>query len=143
MIPALVPKEGINGAWLKVLPYVRVLIDEVAGGRVTELSLYRDVTSGVLQLWVVIDDEDDNKLVAFVMTRVPNYEKAVFVSIDFLGGEKLMEWMKPMYELIEKWAREVVKAEGMEVCGRPGWERAFATIGHEFKKKFTIIEKRF
>lgn len=143
MTPALVPPANLNEAWLKVLPYIRTLINEVSGGRVTEMSLYRDVSNGHLQLWVVIDEDDDNKLVAFVMTRVPNYEKTTLVSIDFLGGEKLMEWMKPMYELIEKWAREVVHADGMEVCGRPGWERAFSQIGHDFKRKFTIIEKRF
>jgi hypothetical protein len=144
LTPSLVPREAINTVWVKVLPHIRKLISEISGGRVTEMSLYRDVLNGHLQFWIVMDeDSPEQEIVAFVMTRVPNYEKVTLVSIDFLSGERLMEWMSPMYELIEKWAKEVVGAEGIEVCGRPGWERAFATIGHDFKRKFTIIEKRF
>lgn len=143
MTPALVPPANLNEAWIKVLPYIRKLVDEAAGGRVTEMSLYRDVTSGHLQMWVVIDEEDDGKLVAFAMTRVPSYEKVKLVSIDFSGGEKMEQWVQPIYELIEKWSKEIVHADGIEICGRAGWERMLSRVGHDFKKKFTIIEKRF
>lgn len=143
MTPSLVPADAVNPIWLQILPYVRKLITEVSGGRATEMSLYRDLCAGVHQLWVVIDEEHDNKVVAFVLTRVVEYEKLKLVSIDFLGGEQLMEWMKPTYELIERWAREYVGANGVEVLGRPGWERLFEKIGHPFKKRFTLIERIF
>ena len=143
MTPSLVPTEAINQCWLKVLPFVRTLIDEVSGGRTTEMAIYKDLCEGQCQLWVVMDDEEANKLVAFVVTRVAQYEKIKLVSIDFLGGESLLEWMKPMYELIEHWARHHAEADGVEVLGRPGWERLFEKIGHPFKRRFTLIERIF
>lgn len=143
MTPTLVPPEETNRAWLQVLPYVRNLIEKVSGGRMTEMSLYRDIVNGDCQLWIVFDKNDNNKFVAFVITRLAQYEKIKLLSIDHLGGEKLDEWMKPMYELIERWAREVAGAEGIEVYGRPGWERLFEKIGYPFKKRFTLIERIF
>jgi hypothetical protein len=143
LTPTLVPPEDLNRAWLAVLPYVRRLIEEISGGRMTELSLYRDISEGGSQLWVVFDENDDNKLVAFVITRLVQYEKIKMVCIDHLAGDKLFEWMQPMYELIERWAREVAEADGVEVLGRPGWERAFEKIGYPFKKRFTLIERIF
>lgn len=143
MTPTLVPPEDLNRAWLKVLPYVRKLIDEVSGGRMTEMSLYKDLSNNDSQLWVVFDENDEHKFVAFVITRLVVYEKIRLVSIDHLSGEKLDEWMKPMYELIERWAREEAKADGIEIFGRAGWERAFDKIGYPFKRRFTLIERIF
>lgn len=143
MIPTLVPPEDLNRAWLKVLPYVRNLIEEVSGGRMTEMSLYKDLLNGDHQLWVVIDENDNANLVAFVITRVVQYEKIRLLSIDHLAGERLEEWMQPMYELIERWAREVAHTDGVEVFGRAGWERAFDKIGYPFKRRFTLIERIF
>jgi hypothetical protein len=125
LTPTLVPPEAVNKVWLQVLPYVRNLIEKISGGRMTEMSIYEDVIDGTSQLWVVFDEDDGNKMVAFVVTRMIEYEKIKMLCIDHLAGERLDEWMQPMYELIERWARDVGGADGVEVMGRPGWERAF------------------
>lgn len=144
MIFTLIPAEHIRKVWLKILPHVRVLVDE-AEGRLSEMDIYEEMCAGVQLLWVAAEQEsdgvDDFVVHGFITTKINRYAKITMASLEYCSGVDADNWFIGLMSVIEKWSRQV-GCDGIEmVCGRRGWTRKFKSAG--FKDKFTWAEKRF
>lgn len=146
MIYTLVPHSHINNIWLKILPHVRVLADE-AEGRLSEMSIYKEMASGYQTLWVAAEpfetDEglQDYDVHGFICTRLNQYADINMASLEYCSGVDADNWFIGLMEIIESMAKDA-GCDGIEmVCGRKGWTRKFKQAG--FRDKFTWAEKRF
>lgn len=146
MICTLVPADHVRKIWLKVLPHVRVLVDE-AEGRLSEMDMYEEMISGKQILWVAAepverdDGSQDFDVLGFITTKINRYAKITMASLEYCSGVDADTWFMDLMAVIEKWAKQV-GCDGIEmVCGRRGWTRKFKRAG--FRDKFTWAEKRF
>jgi len=139
MICTLIPPNQINKVWLKILPYVRDLV-EISEGRVAELHLYEEIARGEQLLWVAMAN-DGSEAYGFITTKINEYSKLRMASLEYSGGAETEIWFLDLMDVIEKWAKQF-NCDGLEmVCGRRGWTRKYKEAG--FKDKFTWAEKRF
>lgn len=146
MIYTLVPAEHVRKIWLKLLPHVRVLVDE-ADGRLSEMDMFEEMTSGKQLVWVAAEPLDTDSgqpgfvIHGFVTTKANRYAKITMASLEYCSGVDADSWFMGLLAVIENWAKEI-GCDGIEmVCGRRGWTRKFKSAG--FKDKFTWAEKRF
>jgi len=77
-------------------------------------------------LWVVYADSLD--VVAAFTTREARYPCASFLSVDFLGGGQMNEWVSKADEVLSNFARDAGLA-GVEMVGRKGWAKALGAFG--------------
>lgn len=137
--------DQFTDIWLKILPFVKKLVPR-GHGRVTEKSIFEEVTSGQIQLWVSFDEEKDNEVVAFITTRVREYPKKRLMSFDYIGGDRIEDWFEQAHEVISKWAATPEseggpQCDGVEAIGRIGWVRFLKPRGWE--QQYCIYERMF
>ena len=101
-------------------------------------SLYRDITEGRNQLWLITDD--DGEFQAFVLTEIftntATGEKSVLLTEG--AGEGGPEYLAESLPQFEEWAREQ-GADSILPMARRGWERAIAKYG--YKPEFVRFRK--
>ena len=121
MIISAVPVEQIPSVWPVVGPILRKAAD-TTGPRFSEMDIFDHLIDGVLALWVVIDEEE---IVAALTTRIVAYNKCKALSIDWVGGSRMREWMNNALDILEKYARDS-DCKRLEGYGRKAWGRALA-----------------
>lgn len=141
MICSLVPKQALNQAWLDIIHLVRKFIPH-AHGRATELSIYQELVKNICQLWVAFDENDGNKPVAFVVTRINEWPARKMLTYEYIGAEDNMlgSWFDDMSQLTERYAKEL-GLDGVESVGRPGWEKILKKMG--WQRRFVVYERMF
>lgn len=140
MIVSYVPPEYLDTVWGTAGAMIRQAA-EFNGGRYTVRDAYRGISSGNMQLWVIFDDEDeDKKIYGSIVTVITNYPSKKFLTILMVGGSKMHLWMNPLAEVMEKWARDN-ECNGVEGYGRIGWKKLLKRFGGT--TQISIFEKEF
>lgn len=137
--------DQFSEIWMKILPFIRKLARR-GHGRVSEKSIFDEVVSREIQLWVCFDEEKDNEVVAFIATRVRDYANKRLLSFDYIGGERVEDWFEQAHDLIAEWAKTKLvdggpECHGIEAIGRIGWVRFLKPRGWE--QQYCIYEKMF
>ena len=132
------PPESINSIWEKVTP----LLDRAVSGqnikREDMADILADCLTGNRLLWI-IHDEEKKELVAAFVTSVKNYPMYKALVCEYVGGEKLDDWLELATKTMSEFA-EKVQCDTIEVNGREGWHRKLTPFGFErasstFQKK--------
>lgn len=137
--------EQFTDIWLKVLPFVKKLVRR-GNGRVSEKSIFDEVVSGQVHLWVSFDETKDNEVVAFIATRVRQYPTKRLLAFDYIGGDRIEDWFEQAHDLISAWAATPEadggpQCDGVEAIGRIGWVRYLKPRGWD--QQYCIYERLF
>lgn len=113
----LIPVDKILAVMPDVQPMLQPAID-LSDGRWDLWSVIGGLLSGQMQLWVSLND---GKPEAAMVTRVVDYPKLRVLSLPFLGGSGMRNWLK-----FEPQIMAFAKAHGckeMEGYARLGFKR--------------------
>tara|TARA_R100001129_G_C5305955_1_gene243787 strand:+ start:141 stop:671 length:531 start_codon:yes stop_codon:yes gene_type:complete len=133
----LVPQEYITEIYPKIDSYIDRLVP-TSHGRYEKIDLVNDILMGKATLWVVLDDEDDNKIYGIIFTEISHYPRKKMLSITFASGDNLDSWIDESLEVLENWAVDN-NCTDMEITGRRGWVRKLNL--HDWKEEFVIVKK--
>lgn len=104
-----------------------------------------DVRTQALQniyvIWIIMDDNSDNKIVAAFTTRLVQYPKRMALAVDWLGGSRMREWIDDMNDIMFRYAKDLgcghIEGYGRKAWGRwlgkRGWEPAYTCYEAEVK----------
>ena len=120
VISALLPL-----AWPLAWPLIKKAIDRFPlQNPTTRAEVLLDLWGRQSQLWVALDTSEDVMIGAVVTaieedTRFPGMK---WVHCKFCGGERLKEWMLPLWSVLKEWGRSH-GCTHMMIPGRAGWAR--------------------
>lgn len=103
----------------------------VSNGRMTIDKLHDQIRSGSQHLWLIA--ENTRHPVAAFTTRIVDYPEGKMLNVQFLGGERMAEWVNQVDDLLNRVAIDAGCTMGIELTGRKGWKRALpSTWSEEF-----------
>jgi hypothetical protein len=102
---------------------------EHSNGEFDAISIYEQVSQGLMSAWIVSDEEYN--IMAVLITELVTYPLRSMVRIVLCGGEKLDKWLDTFLNKMDEYARNL-GASGIEVVGRKGWERMLKNYGYEY-----------
>ena len=127
MIFTLIPKEHSLIVW----PNEADMLSKAARttrGKFSKMNILDELMERTIELWVVYDD--DNKPVAAVTTRVVPYDQFKALSIDWVGGQRMSEWIDLVVETLTNYAKDQ-ECSMMAGYGRKAWSKVLAKYGLE------------
>jgi hypothetical protein len=133
MIFTLIPHDHVLDIW----PQVAEMLDKAArttNGRFDKLSILDELMNNTIELWVVFDDKVP---VAALTTRVSPYVEYKTLSIDWVGGSRMRDWIGDAMKTLKSYARDQ-GCRKLEGRGRSGWIRALKKYG--WKPDYTALE---
>lgn len=138
MIVTYVPSEYLDTVWGVCGAMVRKAA-EFNGGRYTARDIYKGIGENRMQLWIVFDNEDENKnIYGTIVTTVTDYPSKKFLTILMVGGSKMNLWIEEADNILTKWANDC-GCSGIEGYGRLGWKRVLERFGG--KRLLTVFQK--
>jgi hypothetical protein len=93
-------------------------------------DIYEDLTKGFYDLWLIIDDEGDDKVIAAITTRIISYPNKKAMAMDWVGGKRMAEWLPIALEKLESFAKDC-GCEHLEGYGRTAWKRVLKKFNWE------------
>lgn len=124
-----IPPEQLEEVWETVAPLLAESV-KYCDGKWTLADVKESIEKLDAQLFLVVDQG----IKAAVVTQIHNYPSKRVLTILFLGGHDMREWLH-LSSVLERWAKEA-GCQAMEVWGRPGWERVLG-----WNKTSTVISK--
>ena len=119
-----VPQAALDIVWPDTKEFIQKAIDHGLG----EYELH-DVegwlSTADMALWTV---NDGTKPIAAFTTRVCQYPKRRDLVIDFVGGERLEEWLEDATNTLNEYAK-VFRCQHISSFGRLGWSRHLRKLG--------------
>jgi len=131
---ALVPAERVNEVLHEVGPILARATDR-SNGRWNVADVLDHIDTGAQHLWIAFDDD---RIWGVVTTRFVQYSSFKRMEIVFCAGDDLKSWMRPMLDVLDRW-HDDNECSGIELVGRPGWERVLAEEG--YVKTYIVMEK--
>ena len=126
MIITSVPKEGLDIVWEDVINVLTKSI-ETSKGKFRIEDIYRDVESGYLGLWLIMDGR---KTIAAITTRIIEYPNRKAMAMDWIGGSRMREWLPIAMKTLSKFSKEN-GCSHLEGYGRKAWSRWLQPYGWE------------
>lgn len=121
---AIVPPEAVPQVWDELaIDLERAVLR--AGGTHSPKDIYDEAVAGRNQLWVA---RKHGAFLAVAVTRVVIYPQFRALSVDWVGGHEMDQWLDWWYGRLKDFA----KANGctcIEGFGRTGWARALQRQG--------------
>lgn len=117
--------EHLPLAWPVAAPLLAPAV-ALSDGRYNLAAVYEKCREKFALLWLV-DDEKDETVAAFV-SRIAAYPRKKMLCIEFLGGDRMPEWVESVDHVLTNYARDA-QVEGIEMAGRAGWTRPLGTLG--------------
>lgn len=131
-----IPAHAIDDVWDEVRPWIAAAC-KTARGKFDE----NDIRIGLLerddQLWIWRSPT----AFAVGITRITKYPKQSVCTIRIVTGRNMAEWVVPAMAVIEKWAKSQ-GCSAMELCARPGWEKALCSRVSGYDKTHVFLEKK-
>lgn len=122
-----VPAAVLDVVWADVAPMIDRATSR-SGGRYDVDSVRTGIESGVLALWIAMDDA---KPIAALTTRVEEFPTGKRVlAIDWIGGDRMKDWLPEAHDVLSDYAR-AYGCDHLQGYGRKGWLRALAKFGWE------------
>ena len=127
MIFTAIPQEHALIVW----PNVAGLLSKATkttNGKFNKMNILDELLDRTIELWVVYDE--DNKPVAAVTTRVVPYEKFNALSVDWVGGNRMSEWIDLVLKTLTAYAKDK-DCSSLAGYGRKAWSKVLAKYGWE------------
>lgn len=116
----VIPTKVLPAFWHHLAPLLNKAFN-VGDRRVKLQDLYDDALQGTYLVWAIIDEEK-KEFVAALTTRAVRYPRGKGLAIEFLGGERMDEWLDELMEELKKHAKHN-GCEWLECFGRKGWAK--------------------
>lgn len=117
--------EHLPLAWPVAAPLLAPAV-ELSDGRYDLAAVYEKLAQKFALLWL-IDDDKDETIAAFV-SRIAAYPRKRMLCIEFLGGDRMAEWVSHTDKVLTDFARDA-GLEGLEMSGRSGWTKPLGALG--------------
>ena len=124
-----VPTEFVDAIWGQVEDVLRKSVD-TARGKLDIDDVYKEVMSGEYVLWIVVDYGIGDEIIAAITTKLLEYPKRTAMSMDWIGGTRMREWLPIAQETISRYAKEH-GCSHLEGYGRKAWGRWLGQYGWE------------
>ena len=85
MICTAVPTEAVDIVWKDVSLMLAKAVD-TSKGKFHIQDLYKDLLDGKYNLWLILDDKGDDKVIAAITTRIINYPNRNAMAMDWFVG---------------------------------------------------------
>lgn len=121
-----VPRASIDDHWPAILELLAPAIEREARNIGPE-HVYDDIAAGNSLAWVV---EVEDKLVGSFVTSLVQHPRRRTVSIDYLAGSGLSEWVDEALSAVKISAKQC-GAQAIEGNGRDGWIQVARKLGFE------------
>lgn len=132
-----VPVEHVQRIWHMVEDMLQMAVDQ-SGERYTTDWLLDDILHSNKLLWLLVDDDNDDKIVLALTTSIENYPNRRVIRVSFAGGEHLIKHIELARDEVKKFGKDAGCTK-IEVLGRKGWERALKDLG--FKLSYVCVEE--
>ena len=123
--------EELPSTW----PKIEHLVDKTvkySNGRYSKKTVADGILSGLMQLWLVIDDEDSDRIMLAMVTQIMSYPTgAVVCDIVLLGGSNINKWLNFAESSLLSWAAKM-GFKSAQLVGRPGWAKMLKNWGSMF-----------
>ena len=119
MICTAVPREAVDIVWADVSGMLNKAI-ETSEGKYHIDDIYEDLTKGYYNLWLVIDNKKDEKVVAAITTRIIEYPSRKAMAMDWVGGRRMTEWLPIVMNRLISFASDC-GCSHLEGYGRKAW----------------------
>ena len=132
MICTAVPREAVDIVWADVSGMLNKAI-ETSKGKYHIDDIYEDLTKGYYNLWLVIDSEKDEKVVAAITTRIIEYPNRKAMAMDWVGGRRMTEWLPIVMNRLISFANDC-GCSHLEGYGRKAWMKILKKYNWKAKK---------
>ena len=119
MICTAVPREAIDIVWPDVINMLNKAV-ETSKGKYHINDIYEDLTKGFYNLWLIIDDKGEDKVIAALTTRLIKYPNRSAMAMDWVGGKRMAEWLPIAMEKLTSFAKDC-GCSHLEGYGRKAW----------------------
>lgn len=121
MICTAVPREAIDIVWKDVEKMLAKSVD-TSKGKYYIQDIYNDLTKGFYNLWLVIDNNGKEKVIAAITTRLIEYPNRKAMALDWVGGKRMNEWLPIVLDKMYSFAKDC-GCSHLEGYGRKAWQR--------------------
>ena len=130
MIFTAIPREALDVVWQDVASMLAKAV-ATSNGKFHIDDIYRDIENGTYSVWLAIDKElEGNKVVAGITTRIIAYPNKKSLAMDWIGGNRMNEWMPFAMEKLTKFAQDC-DCCALEGYGRKAWGRVLKRYNWE------------
>ena len=129
MICTAVPREAVDIVWGDVSGLLYKAI-ETSGGKYHIDDIYRNITEGYYNLWLIVDNKDGEKVIAALTTRIIWYPNRKAMAMDWIGGKRMMEWLPKAMEILKDYAKDC-GCSHLEGYGRKAWSKVLKKYNWE------------
>ena len=119
MICTAVPRGALDIVWADVSGMLNKAI-ETSEGKYHIDDIYEDLTKGYYNLWLVIDNKRDEKVIAAITTRIIEYPNRKAMAMDWVGGRRMTEWLPIVMNRLISFANDC-GCSHLEGYGRKAW----------------------
>lgn len=121
------PTDYVTRLWPQIAKVLEKSV-ATADGKYTTDDVYSRIMDEELVAWVVLDPAKDDEIIAAVTTRLVKYPNRYGMSMDFIGGARMQEWLPMAHSQILRYAKDH-NCWHMEGYGRKGWGRWLRRYG--------------
>tara|TARA_R110002012_G_scaffold210702_1_gene381374 strand:- start:1009 stop:1437 length:429 start_codon:yes stop_codon:yes gene_type:complete len=121
MICTAVPLEATDIVWGDVSAMLNKAI-QTSGGKYHIDDIYRHIKEGYYNLWLIIDEKKDEKVIAAITTRLIEYPNRRALAMDWVGGKRMSEWLPIALEKFNSFAKDC-GCSHLEGYGRKAWTK--------------------
>lgn len=122
-----VPKEFIDPIWAQAAKVLQGSVDTVQG-KLEINDIYDSIMADEYVLWIVVDYGKGDEIIAALTTKLLDYPKCMAMSIDWIGGTRMKEWLPMAQETISRYAKDH-GCTHLEGFGREAWGRWLGKYG--------------
>jgi hypothetical protein len=129
MICTAVPREAVDIVWGDVSSMLNKAI-ETSGGKYHIDDIYQHLTEGYYNLWLIIDEGKEEKVIAAITTRIIQYPSKKAMAMDWIGGTRMMEWLPIAMDRLISFAKDC-GCSHLEGYGRKAWSKVLKKYNWE------------
>jgi hypothetical protein len=119
-----VPVEHLDTQWQYIEPILNKAVC-LSPRKIDIKDVYEASKQGAYLVWTV---QDEGEIIAVITTRMVFYPKGYALALDFVGGDKMKDWIELVLSTLEAHARHN-KCIHMEGFGRKAWQRFIGKFG--------------
>ena len=119
-----VPVDYLETQWQYIEPILNKAVC-LSPRKIDIKDVYEASKQGAYLVWTV---EDEGEIIAVITTRMVFYPKGYALALDFVGGDKMKDWIELVLSTLEAHARHN-KCIHMEGFGRKAWQRFIGKFG--------------
>ena len=119
MICTAVPRDAVDIVWADASRLLNMAI-QTSKGKYHIDDIYNDLTKGYYDLWLIIDDKSDDKVIAAITTRLIQYPNRKAMAMDWVGGKRMKEWLPIAMKTLISFAKDC-NCKHLEGFGRKAW----------------------